>query len=189
MGKKVPPSVVEEILRMDSEGMSQRRIAVQVGLRHETICRILHKYHDMAFDRIIGRLAATRSRHISRLEHAADLAMQAFTASDKPAASFLSEYRAALADIRAILGIVNRIEPEADVPGAGSDLVTEALQRIAEMHQQKRAEVGNDDDQDQNQGDNAPEQDRPGDQDGGGGGGDGDRGHGPAPPIAPWLWS
>src|SRR5262249_12469005 len=96
------------------------------------ICRVLHRYHEKAFDRIIGRLAATRSRHITRLEHAADLAMQAFTAAEKPAASFLNEYRAALAAVREILGIPNQRASEG--PAATADpWVVEALQRIAAL--------------------------------------------------------
>jgi hypothetical protein len=140
MAKKVPPAVVEQILKLDAEGVSQRRIAKEVGLRHETICRILRKYHDMAFDRIIGQLAAVRSRHVARLEHAADLAMQAFSGSGKPAASFLTEYRGALADIRAVLGIANRIDPGGGMPAAGSDEVTAALEELQRIEDKRRGE-------------------------------------------------
>jgi hypothetical protein len=196
MGKKVSPSVVEQILKLDAEGWAQRRIAEAVGLRHETICRILHKYHDRAFDRIVGKLAAVRSRHACKLEHAADLAMQSFVESSKPTAQFLSVYMEALREIRSVLGIANRLEPEADVPGAGSLEVTEALQRIAEMRRQKLGVVGADDGQGQgqgDQGDGGPGQDRPGGRDDGGAHppdrppAGGDQGGQPYVPVAPWL--
>jgi hypothetical protein len=137
MRKPVPPETVERILRLDTEGRSQQHIADDVGLRRETVCRILHRYHDKAFDRIIGKLAATRSRHVSRLEHAADLAMQAFVA--KPTAQFLAEYRAALADIRSVLGISNRFEPNGDIPAVGSDAVTKAMISIAKLQEARDA--------------------------------------------------
>jgi hypothetical protein len=180
MRKPVPPETVERILRLDAEGWSQQRIADNVGLRRETVQRLLHRIHDKVFDRLIGRLAATRSRHIAKLEHAADLAMQAFTGSDKPTASFLTEYRGALADVRSILGIGNQVEQEG-MPGAGSPEVTEALVMIANMRPGRGDDNGQDDD---GQSDDGP------DDQGGGKPPEGPQGGGPPPPynpIAPWL--
>jgi hypothetical protein len=171
MPKPLPPETIDKILRLDSQGWSQQRIADDLGLRRETVCRALHRVHEKAFDRIVGQVAATRSRHVARLEHICYLAMHAFDA--KPGASFLSEARGALADVRSILGIQNRIDPEGGIPAAGSPEVVEAMRCIEEILERKaigddERDDDQDDDQDRGRQGQGGGQDRGPDQDGGG---------------------
>jgi transcriptional regulator with XRE-family HTH domain len=133
-GVKISPDVFMQILERDSHGMSQLQIAKELGLSHYTICRILKRVHAKVWARIIEDLATVKSRHIVRLEHAAMLAMDAFTKTEKPIAQFLAVYIAALSDIRDILGLPNQIVMSAtDDPACGSDAVTQSLVRLQEM--------------------------------------------------------
>jgi hypothetical protein len=223
--KKIPGDVVREVIRLDAAMVgTQAEIAARFGIARQTVCKILHRHNQQVGEELVKRHAEIKGRQLGRLEHVALEAMKGWEASKKPTRRtkrriteggkgggeemrektitrgpgdprFLAEARGALADARRVAGLDSDQRDDGDVPAAGSAEVTEALQTIARMQQERKLGlVGADDDQGQGDQDQGPGDGGPGDRDGGGGppdrspGGGGQSG-GPAGSVAPWLYT
>lgn len=131
---KLNPDVVKEALKLQRKGWSLVRIAERFDVHPVNLSKKLSRVNRLELDKLARRRGAVRVQQAYQLEHVADEALQAWERSKldaetikivddnpKPEAatsrtettiksqsgdsSFLSEFRAALADIRKVLKI------------------------------------------------------------------------------------
>lgn len=66
---RIRPETVEKMLELQARCWSRERIAAELGLARETVCRHLEKLNRAAAARLGDRVALVKAQQVDRLEH------------------------------------------------------------------------------------------------------------------------
>lgn len=103
LGPKITAEQVDRMIELRRKCWTHQRIANELGITREAVCKHLMKFSREAFRRLEDRYVAEQVAQLDQLDEMAESAMDAW--QSKKDAAVLGQARGALADKRSILGL------------------------------------------------------------------------------------